>query len=195
VSSNKSFSTETSERYARALFELASENSELEKVEKNIKELLNIYDSNKELEYFIKNPTHSFDNQLNVVNKLSKIMNFSKILNNFLSILVKKRRIFFLKKIIMNFLNLSAKKRGEISASLISSKKLSSEELKKISNELSNSIGSSINFNYKVDEDLIGGIKMQLGSLMIDTSIKNKLKKYKQLMLEIWYANKSIRSY
>jgi hypothetical protein len=36
---------------------------------------------------------------------------------------------------------------------------------------------------------------MQLGSLMIDTSIKNKLKKYKQLMLEIWYANKSIRSY
>ena len=184
MSSNKSFSTETSERYARALFELVNENSELEAVEKNIKELLYVYESNKELEHFIKNPTHSFNDQLNVINKLSKIMNFSKILNNFLSILVTKRRIFFLKKIIKSFLKLSAKKRGELSASLVSSKDLSEEDLKNISSELSKSIGSSISFEYKMDKDLIGGLKMQLGSLMIDTSIKNKLKKYEKLMLE-----------
>ena len=83
-----------------------------------------------------------------------------------------------------SFLKLSAIKRGELSASLISSKNLSEEELKNISSELSKSIGSSIDFDYKVDEDLIGGLKMQIGSLMIDTSIKNKLKKYEQLMLE-----------
>ena len=54
----------------------------------NIKVLLYVYDSNKELEHFVKNPTHSFNDQLNIINKLSKLMNFSKILNNFLSILV-----------------------------------------------------------------------------------------------------------
>ena len=46
-------------------------------------------------------------------------------------------------------------------------------------------MGAPIAFDYKVDESLIGGLKMQIGSLMIDTSIKNKLKKYKQTMLEI----------
>ena len=45
-------------------------------------------------------------------------------------------------------------------------------------------MGSTIKFDYKVDPDLIGGLKLQLGSFMIDTSIKNKLKKYKQQMLE-----------
>ena len=76
------------------------------------------------------------------------------------------------------------KKRGEIKASLISSKELKSVELESISKELSLSMGSTIKFDYKVDKDLIGGFKLQLGSFMIDTSIKNKLKKYEEKMLE-----------
>ena len=71
MNSNKSFSTETSERYALALFELANENSELEKVENNIKELLRIYEINEELENFIKNPTHPIVSQLQVIQKIS----------------------------------------------------------------------------------------------------------------------------
>ena len=88
------------------------------------------------------------------------------------------------KKIFKSLLKLSAEKRGEISAQLISSKSLSDEELKNITSELSKVAGSEINFEYKIDQELIGGFKMQLGSLMIDTSIKNKLKQYEQRMLE-----------
>ena len=76
-----------------------------------------------------------------------------------------------------NFLKLCSKKRGEVKASLISSKKLSQDELNAISSEFSKSMGSTIKFDYSVDENLIGGLKIQLGSFMIDTSIKNKLKK------------------
>jgi len=50
---------------------------------------------------------------------------------------------------------------------------------------LSQTIGTSITFDYKVDESLIGGLQMQIGSLMVDTSIKNKLRKYEQIMLEV----------
>ena len=184
MSSNKNFSTETANRYARAVFELAHENSELESIEKNFKDLLLIYNSNKELENFVRNPTNSFDDQLEVMSKISELMKFSKNLKNFLSALVIKRRIFFLKKIIISFLKLSAKKRGELSAQLVSSKNLTEQELKNVSDDLSKVIGSEISFDYKVDQDLIGGFKMQIGSLMIDTSIKSKLKKYKQIMLE-----------
>ena len=184
MSSNKSFSSETAVRYARAIFELAQENSELDSIEKNFKDLLLVYNSNKELENFVKNPTKSFENQREVMNKISELMQFSKLLKDFLSILVTKRRIFFLKKIIASFLKLSSEKRGELTAQLISSKNLTAEELKNISDELSKVVGSEINFDYKVDQNLIGGFKMQIGSLMIDTSIKNKLSKYKQIMLE-----------
>jgi len=184
LSSNKNFSSETSERYSRAIFELANEKNELEKVEKNIKDLLNIYNFNNDLDNFVKNPTLSIDIQLKALNIFSKSLNFSRLFQNFLSTLAVKRRLFFLKKILQSFVKLSSKNKGELNAQLISSKNLSLDEIKNISNELSSVIGSEISFDYKVDQSLIGGFKMQLGSLLIDTSIKNRLKKYEQIMLE-----------
>jgi len=111
-------------------------------------------------------------------------MNLSEIVKNFLSILVQKRRIFFFNAISKNFLLLASKKRGELKASVISSKNLTNDELKNLNLEISKSLGAIINLDYKVDENLIGGLKMQIGSLMVDTSLKNKLKKYEQIMLE-----------
>ena len=82
------------------------------------------------------------------------------------------------------FLKLIAHKRGEVSANLISSKKLDPKTIKDMENEISKNIKRSIQLNYKIDESLIGGVIIQIGSLMIDTSIKNKLQKYKKLMAE-----------
>ena len=185
MSSNKSFSTETSERYALALFELSKENSELDTVEKNVRDFLELYISSQELENFVKNPTQLYINQITVIKEISKIMKFSQTLEKFLSILVVKRRIFYTKQIFSKFLILSSKKRGELTATLTSSKKLFSEEITTLNSELSRAIGSKIVFNNRVDESLLGGLKVQIGSLMIDTSIKNKLKKIEKLMLEL----------
>ena len=119
-----------------------------------------------------------------MIRLLSEKLKFSKNLSNFAFLLIEKRRIFFVEKIIDSFLKLCAKKRGEVKASLISSKELSKEQIEIISKDLSSSMGSTLKFDYKVDKELIGGLKLQLGSFMIDTSIKNKLKKYEQKMLE-----------
>ena len=184
MSTNKSFSNETSERYSRALFELASETNELEKIEENVEKFRSLYLSSNEIKNFLQNPTQNIDTQKKVIFVISEKLQFSKNLTNFFLLLIEKRRIFFVKKIIDNFFRFCSKKRGEMKASLISSKKLTNRDLDNISRELSQSMGAILKFDYKVDEELIGGLKLQLGSFMIDTSIKNKLKKYKQLMLE-----------
>ena len=74
MSSNKSFSSETSDRYALALFGLAKENSELEAVEKNVRNLNMVYENNKDLENFVTNPTRSFEEHFQVINKLKELM-------------------------------------------------------------------------------------------------------------------------
>ena len=184
MSTKKSFSTETSERYSRALFEVSQEENELDKVESDIKNFQLLINSSSEINNFIKNPSQNITQQNHVINLLSDKLEFSKNLKNFFLLLIEKRRIFFVKKIAESFLRLCSKKRGEIKASLISSKELTKSEIDQLNKELSDAIGFTLKLDYKIDRDLIGGLKLQLGSFMIDTSIRNKLNKYKNLMLE-----------
>ena len=184
MSTNKSFSTETSERYSRALFEVSKDANELEKVEADVNKFQQLLTSSYEIKNFIKDPTQNTIEQGKVINLLAEKLEFSKNLKNFFLLLIEKRRIFFVKKIFESFLKLCSRKRGEVNASLISSKELSQPELERIRKDLSVAMGSTIKFEYILDKELIGGLKLQLGSFMIDTSIKNKLKKYEQKMLE-----------
>ena len=185
MSGIKTFSNETSERYALALFELANEESELEDIEKNISLLLKICKTNHDFNSFLKNPTNQPELQSKVFDEISKIIKLNKNFSNFLQLIINKRRIFFLEKILDKFVKISSNRKGKIDATLISSKDISQDERNKISQEISKAIKSKIEFTFKTDKSLISGIKIQVGSLLIDTSLSNKLKRIKQLMTEI----------
>ena len=184
MSKNKTFSSEISQRYALALYELSKENNQTDEFVANMTNFMKLFNSNKELKNFVKNPTYSVENQKIVFDKILSLMNFNKLVKNFFSVLIIKKRIFFLDQIIEEFLNLISIKRGEISGSLISSKEIDEKTILDIEKEISENIKRSIKLKSKIDKSLIGGVVVQIGSLMIDTSIKNKLQKYKKLMIE-----------
>ena len=184
MSKNRTFSSEISQRYALALYELSKEGNATEEFMSNMITFMKIFNSNQNLKNFVKNPTYSVENQKIVFEKILTLMNFNKIVKNFFSILIIKKRIFFLDTIVEEFLKLISLKRGEISGSLISSKKIDEKTVSNIEREISENIKRPIKLKSKIDESLIGGIIIQIGSLMIDTSIKNKLQKYKKLMSE-----------
>jgi len=146
---------------------------------------MNAFNSNQNLKNFVKNPTYSTENQKIVFDKILNFMSFNKVVKNFFSILIIKKRIFFVDQIIEEFLKLISTKRGEIFGSLISPKAIDEKTISDIEREISENIKRSIKLKSKIDESLIGGIVIQIGSLMIDASIKNKLQKYKKLMTEV----------
>jgi len=83
-----------------------------------------------------------------------------------------------------SFIKICSQKRGELKAELKSAKELSNDEILKITDELNKSFKSKIKLNYKYDKDLIGGLMIQVGSTMVDTSIKNKLQQIENRMIE-----------
>ena len=184
LSKNKGFSDTSANRYSLALYELAAESNLLSQVEENSTALLNLIFNNKDFANLIKDPTISSDILINVINKISESFNLENLFRNFLSFLITKRRFFYLEKILTNFSEICSKKRGEIKAEIKSAKELTQDEIRKITDELSNNFKSKIKLNYLHDQSLIGGLVVQVGSTMIDTSIKNKLKQIENRMIE-----------
>jgi len=184
LSSKSTFSNSTSKSYATALYELSKENSELDKVENEMKNLKKLLNESSEFKEMILSPIVTKEDKKNVIFTIAEKNNFSKVLKKFLGFIAIKNRLFFLSKIIESFLNLVSNNKGELKAKLISSKKLSVDDQKKIRSELSKDFKFPLNIGYEHDPDLIAGLIIQIGSVMIDTSTKTKLKKLEKNMLE-----------
>jgi F-type H+-transporting ATPase subunit delta len=184
LSKNKGFSITSAERYSLALYELASENNALSQVENQSSSILNLISSSKDFSNLIKDPTNNQENLLKVIENISNDNKFENLLKSFLGFLVTKRRFFYVEQILKSFIETCSKKRGELKAELKSAKELSSDEISKITDELTKNFSSKIKLNYKHDESLIGGLVVQVGSTMVDTSIKNKLQQIENRMIE-----------
>jgi len=184
LSKNKGFSDTSANRYSLALFELANESNIINSIEKNSNAFLNIILNNKDFNNLIKDPTISRNILINIINELSENYKLEVLFKNFLNFLITKRRFFYIEKILKSFNEICSEKRGELKAEIKSAKVLSQEEINKITEELSYSFKSKIKLNYNYDQSLIGGLVVQIGSTMIDTSIKNKLQQIENKMIE-----------
>ncbi len=184
MSKNKGFSDTSANRYSLALYELASEASVITKVEENSNSFLELISNSKDFRNLIKDPTLSQEILESVINKISENFNLETLFKNFLNFLILKRRFFYIQQILISFNEICSEKKGELKAEIKSAKDLSQQEINKITEELSNTFKSKIKLNYNHDESLIGGLVVQVGSTMIDTSIKNKLQQIENRMIE-----------
>ena len=184
MSKNKGFSSTSANRYSLALYELASEASLLPQIEKNSSAFLTLISNNEEFDNLIKDPTASQDVLINIINKISENSKLEVLFKNFVSFLITRRRFFYVEQILRSFIEICSEKRGELKAEIKSAKQLTQDEINKITEELSNNFNSKIKLNYEHDQSLIGGLVVQVGSTMIDTSIKNKLQQIENRMVE-----------
>ena len=185
MSKDKGFSSTSANRYSLALYELAEETNLLPQIETNAMSILNLVEKSDDFYNLTKDPTISQSDLKNAINRTFEYLKIENLLKNFTNFLVTKRRFFFVEQILNNFLEICSEKRGELKTQIRSAKNLSKDEINKIKDELSKHFSSKIKLNYKYDESLIGGLIVQVGSTMIDTSIKNKLQQIENKMMKV----------
>ena len=184
MSKNQNFSITSAERYSLALFELSEENNLLTPIEDQASSILYLINQSDDFCNLIKDPTIRQEDISNVINKIVENNKFEPLFKNFLNFLIQKRRFFFIERILKSFIETCSRKRGELKAELKSAKNLTNDEITKITELLTKNFSSKIKLNYTHDESLIGGLVVQLGSTMVDTSIKNKLQQIENRMIE-----------
>ena len=185
MSEPASISTGIAARYATAIFELAKESKKLKALESDVDGIEAALASSTDMQSLIVSPLYTREQQSGAIQALAKKMKLSAIVSNTLGLLAEKRRLFVLPQLIATLRDLIAEEKGEVTAEVVAAKALTKAQQDKLAKSLKARVGKDVKFNLAVDESLIGGLIVKVGSKMIDTSIRSKLSNLQNAMKEV----------
>lgn len=185
MANSASISADIAGRYAQALFDLVKESGGVDALSSQADDLSAALRDSADLRDMIGSPIYSRDVQEAAIGALAAKMGLSTELGNALRLMARHRRLFTLPQFIAKLRGLIADARGEVTADVVSAQELSGKQQKQLIDTLSKSSGKKVRLNTRVDERLIGGMIVKLGSKMIDSSIRSKLASLQNSMKEV----------
>lgn len=162
-------------RYALAVFELAQEERAVETVANDFAGLNQLIAESADLMRLVRAPVFSREEQAAGMNGVLNRMEASALTRRFILLLASKRRLFALPDIIRAYRSLVAKQKGEMAAQVTSARPLSNEEMDELRATLKSRLSRDVQLESHIDPSLLGGLVVQVGSRMIDSSIRTKL--------------------
>mgnify|MGYP001374446268 CR=1 FL=1 len=180
-----SISHSIAERYATAAFELAREAGTLSGLESDIASLNEALAASPELVRAITSPVISRAEHGRAMAALAGRLGLGGLMANTLALMAERRRLFVLPQLLRDLAARIADARGEVTAEVIAPAALTQAQAKALSEALGARAGKTVRLNTTVDEGLIGGLVVKLGSTMIDTSIRSKLASLQNAMKEV----------
>lgn len=185
VSESASISTSIAGRYASAIFDLAKDGQAIAGLEKDVASLGAALKDSADLRELIGSPVYSRDQQGAAIAAIAQKMGLSATMANALSLMAGKRRLFTLPQLLARLGEMIAEDKGEMTADVTAAQALSAAQEQKLAETLAAKTGKTVKLNIRVDEGLIGGMIVKLGSKMIDTSIRSKLATLQNAMKEV----------
>lgn len=185
VSETASISSGIAARYASAVFEIAKDAKSVAKLEGDVDDLAAALDSSEELRDLISSPVYTREVQGQAIGAIAKKMKLQTVTANTLSLMASKRRLFVLPQLISQLRARIADDKGEVVADVVSAKAMTKAQADKLATTLTSNVGKTVKINATVDESLIGGLVVKVGSKMIDTSIRSKLSSLQNAMKEV----------
>lgn len=171
-------------RYATALFDLAKEEGALDTVEVHVDDLLVMLDESEDFRRLMASPVFSSDEQTAALSAVMARAGIDGLAANFMKLTAQNRRLFAAPAMLRAFKKIAQAERGEIIASVTSAEPLSDQQIDALKTVLSEKAAGTVTLETHVDPSLIGGLIVQLGSQMIDTSVKTRLQALSSAMKE-----------
>jgi len=172
-------------RYATALFELARDSNAIEQVQADLNGFDTMVASSPDLTRLVRSPVFSAEDQAKALIAILEKAGIKGIAANFLRVVAANRRLFAAREIIRGFNALVARHKGEVTAQVTVAEQLSDARMGEIRDALKQVTGKDVQVDVDVDPSIIGGLKVKLGSRMIDASLRTKLNSIKLAMKEV----------
>jgi F-type H+-transporting ATPase subunit delta len=163
------------ERYAQALFDLASDEKSTAAVEADLKSLKAAMAESRDLQILLASPAFTADVKGAGLSAIAAQARFHPTTVKFLGLLAANGRASALGAVIRAFEALSATARGVVSAQVVTATPLTDAQGRGVAAALRQALGKDPEIETRVDPSILGGIKVQVGSRLFDASLRSKL--------------------
>lgn len=185
VANSVSMSQSIAGRYAQAVFDIVREEGGLDDLARQTDDLGAALTDSADLRSLISSPLYTRDDQARAIGALAQKMGFSTVLANTLQLMARNRRLFVLPQLVRQLQARIAEERGEVTAEVTSAVALTDDQQMRLRDTLARKSGKKVKLNTRVDDTLIGGMIVKLGSQMIDSSVRSKLASLQNAMKEV----------
>jgi F-type H+-transporting ATPase subunit delta len=165
-------------RYANALIGVSFEKNDIEGTYSDFRKIADYYNdkNNSDFKEYIGLPFIDKKERINTINILSEYLSINNILTEFLSLLVENERINSMNNIFEEFVKIKDEKNGLVKMTVISGKKLSSNELKMVQEKIESKLNKKVVLEEITEPGAIGGFLIKINGKIFDGSIMTQIK-------------------
>jgi len=170
----------TSLKYARALAEVANEAKCAREIQEGLEEFRRAFQTHEGLRGVLFNPGIPLAVKQNIVEALAGRMGLKKILLNFLLVVLERSRLHLLDEFAEAYQEVLDEQAGIARVGVRSSHPLGPDDLEQLRTSMSAKTGQTVKLSYEVDEKLLGGVRLQVGSTVYDGTIRTQLEELRR---------------
>jgi F-type H+-transporting ATPase subunit delta len=164
--------------YAEALFDVAKEKGELDRIEEELGQFAEVLDAEHDMQVFLFSPYFSSTEKREGLEKA--VSGADPEFVNFLELLLEKHRMPLIFRIRRKFEELYKEEKRRLDVTLTSAIELEPEIIKKVEAQIEKQTDRSVELRTVVDQDIVGGLVLQVGNMVLDASIRNRLEKLRK---------------
>jgi F-type H+-transporting ATPase subunit delta len=164
--------------YATALFEAAKDKAKLDTIRDQLGQFADAVSQNRELQLFLFSPYFSSAEKSDGLKRA--ISDAEPELLNFLELLIEKHRMPVIFRIRRQYETLWARENKRLGVTVTSAVELDPDVVERIGKEIEQQTGNTVDLQSRVDPDILGGLVLQVGNMVLDTSIRNRLEKLRK---------------
>ena len=164
--------------YGRSLFEVGKDNDKLDVLKEQLDQFADELDGNRELQVYFFSPYFSSAEKKEGIDKV--LENGDEHFVRFLELLAERHRLPAIFRIRREFDRLWAEENKQLPVTITSAVELDEDTVKDLGKQIEDQTGQQIDLTANVDPDLIGGLRMQVGNMVYDASIRGRLEKLRR---------------
>jgi F-type H+-transporting ATPase subunit delta len=164
--------------YAEALFEAARDKDKLDQIHDELDQFADAVAENKDLQVFLFSPYFSSEEKRQGIEQA--VSGADQELINFLGLLIEKHRMPAIFRIRDQFDDLWADAKRRLEVTLTSAVELDPKIVERVGKEIERQTDRAIDLRNEVDEGILGGLRLQVGNMVLDASLRSKLERLRK---------------